>query len=196
MTDYKVCALDVETGGLDVDQCAVLQIGVVEWWPERSSPPREYSIDVVPGEGLEVSVASMQVNGWAGVPRGARSEAEACHWVFRRLFGARFVVGHWLRYDFGVMRAMHERCGALWVPPRGVCSLIEARRILSGRSGSWSLDALTQERGVRRDLSPSGHHDAVLDARAALELLVDLAYDGRTGGWDLRSDVRQNVGAK
>jgi DNA polymerase III epsilon subunit-like protein len=185
MSDF--IAVDVETGGLDAAECAVLSIAAVASW--EGVPP--FQVFVLPGEGLRVDPEAARVNGYsedAWKKRGAVSEEEAVKWWRAWLLRVRAMrpgvvfAAHNAGFDALFMLALAGRTkGGLgleraWVCTRGMLEAARGRGWLP--AGRNRLDDLGEVCGFWRGEARVKEHDALQDARccrAGLLFLRELA---------------------
>lgn len=171
-------ALDVETGGLDPDTCALLRVGVA--LVHRGRVIERHDWHVTPGAGLVMEADALAVNMWQEHPAAAR-EAEVLErlaGVLRRLSPRRplATIGHNVAWDIAVLRAVARRNGLppLDLPHRFADSAVLALPYqLTGELPSRRLDDLVPAL-LGRPRSPDAHVSPLIDAEDALEVVLAL----------------------
>lgn len=161
-------AFDWETAnGARGSACAVglVRVGdgeVVETWSSLMRPPEWFS----GFDPANIAVHGIRAADVVGAPRFDEAWPTVESWL-----AAGPVVAHNARFDLDVIQdatwATGHRCPAL----RYGCTLTLARRHYD--LPSYTLDVVAEAAGVTLE----AHHDALADARAAAEILLQMARD-------------------
>ncbi|WP_283138312.1 exonuclease domain-containing protein [Rhizohabitans arisaemae] len=152
--------IDLETTGLwTARHDRVIEVGVVHLDPAGETTG-EWSTLVNP----ERDLGAQHIHG-IGVAdiRHAPTFGQIAGALVDRLRG-RVPVAHNLEFDLGFLRSEFTRLGAM-IPDSGICTMLEAERFLPGTPRT--LAECCAVAGIPLD----GHHDALVDARAAAGLL-------------------------
>jgi len=157
-TQLSGVALDLETGGLDPDTCALLRVGVVVVVHGRVAALCDWRVQ--PGGGLDLDPEALAVNRWEPRPNDSLE-----YEVLERLSGMvaglptdtqLLTFGHNVRWDLAVLRAVARRHGCsapdlphrladssvlalplLLAAPRALLLLVEVRQ--PGRAGRQAV---------------------------------------------------------
>jgi DNA polymerase III epsilon subunit family exonuclease len=160
--------VDLETTGLSVDTCSILEIGAVRVSALR--PGGRFHTLIRPPEPISRAIADL-----TGIDDAMLADAPALRPAltgFRSWFertGPAPFVAHNARFDAGFVARALER---LELPPLRVpvfCTQRLARRLLPGL-GRYNLDTVCAHFGIRN----TARHRALGDARATAALWVEL----------------------
>jgi len=178
MTTLTGLAIDVETGGLDPDTCALLRVGVVEVHHGRVVDEHDWR--VMPAPGLDMDPEALRVNRWAPYPY-AMFERDVIHLL--SLLAKRLpddtphaTIGHNVAWDIAVLRALtrRNRCPTITLPHRFADSAVLALPLqLSGEIQSRRLDDLVPA-VLGRPRSPEAHMSPLVDAHDSLDVVMAL----------------------
>jgi len=177
-TQLSGVALDLETGGLDPDTCALLRVGVVVVVHGRVAALCDWRVQ--PGGGLDLDPEALAVNRWEPRPNDSLE-----YEVLERLSGMvaglptdtqLLTFGHNVRWDLAVLRAVARRhgCSAPDLPHRlADSSVLALPLLLAGEVPSLRLDDLVPV-VLGRPRSPDAHHSPLVDAGDALDVVQAL----------------------
>ncbi|WP_017203915.1 3'-5' exonuclease [Microbacterium algeriense] len=171
-----------------------LDFTAIDFETANSSPASACSVGLVRVRGGEVVAAT----GWLIQPPPGHDEFQewnvrihgiqpehvlsASTWVdqFDRLCafaGADVLVAHNAGFDLNVLRRASEATGQLCPPYRSLCSLQVARKTYELESYRLPIAA------AAAGFAEFSHHDALADARACAQIIIDAA--GRVGASDV-----------
>lgn len=169
LRECNLCFLDTETGGLDPDRHALLEVGIVKV-NFQLEVVAEFESFVCPPEMMIVEPSALGVNklDLGEVRTKGLKEAELVKGLAPFMAGT-VVVGHNVAFDWAFLRALFSRAGAPLpnVSYHRVDTVSLAwPLLLSGAVPKINLKALCEYFGV----SNEGEHRALADARRTLQV--------------------------
>ncbi|CUS48602.1 MAG: ribonuclease T Rnt [Idiomarinaceae bacterium HL-53] len=193
---YLPVVIDVETGGFNAQNDALLEIAavLVDFDKDGKLIPKDtIHAHVVPFEGANIEQAAIEFNGIDPFHplRGAVSEAEALRDIFKAVRKAQkdagcqraVLVGHNATFDHGFMMAAAERAGLKRNPFHPFVTL-DTTALSALALGQTVLVKACKAAGIEFDQKEA--HSAVYDTERTAELFCWIVnrYQ-QLGGWPL-----------
>ena len=186
---YLPVVVDLETGGFDAEQHAILEMAAVEvrFEDDRLVPGDHWEQAVTPYAGSRIDPAALKVTGIDpdDPARGDIDEAEAFRELFRRVRRAMkregcqraILVAHNAAFDHGFMRLAYERNG-LNRSPFHPFSFIDTASLAAVAYGHTVLSEACHRAGISFESSRA--HSALYDAGKTTELFCAIVNRWQT----------------
>ncbi len=163
-------AVDVETTGLDTEECRVIEVGIVRF--ERGQPAERWGMLVDPGVPIPEKV--VKVTGITDEMVAGKSKFKDVKWLIRSRIQDRLFVAYNSDFDHRVLEREFERCGLTMPRVPVLDPLVWARRMMPS-ADSHSLENVCRKLGVDLDNAHRAEHDAEATGRLTLKMADKMA---------------------
>ena len=168
--DLPFVAVDVETTGLDVEVCRVIEIGIVRF--ERGQPAERWGMLIDPGEPIPAKV--VEVTGITDEMVAGKPKFKHLKWQIRSRIQDRLFVAYNSDFDFTVLQREFERCGLTMPIVPVLDPLIWSRRMMPSAT-SHSLGRVCSRLGVDLENAHRAEHDAEATGKLTLKMADKMA---------------------
>lgn len=163
-------AVDVETTGLDTEECRVIEVGIVRF--ERGQPAERWGMLLDPGVPIPEKV--VEVTGITDEMVAGKSKFKDVKWLIRSRIQDRLFVAYNSDFDHRVLEREFERCGLTMPRVPVLDPLVWARRMMPS-ADSHRLGNVCRKLGVDLDNAHRAEHDAEATGRLTLKMADKMA---------------------
>lgn len=168
--DLPFVSVDVETTGLDMEECRVIEVGIVRF--ERGQPAERWGILLDPGVPIPEKV--VEVTGITDAMVAGKPSFRDMKWQVRSRIQDRLFVAYNADFDYRVLEREFERCG-LTMPEVPVLDPLVWSRQLMPSADSHSLGAVCTRLGIDLETAHRAEHDAEATGKLTLRMADKLA---------------------
>jgi len=168
--EMPLVAVDVETTGLDMEECRVIEVGIVRF--ERGQPAERWGMLLDPSVPIPDKV--VEVTGITDAMVSGKPKFKDVKWQIRSRLQDRLFVAYNSEFDHRVLEREFERCGVTMPIVPVLDPLIWARRMMPS-ADSHSLGSVCNKLGVDLETAHRAEHDAEATGKLTLKMADKMA---------------------